>query len=226
MDRGRFGALIRQVSARQSRRATLATLLGGIVLGQVRDAAGARKPRAPRAEATSVCYPRTRCVPGKGKNTSGCDYAGSTLFRNLDVRGANLSLGSFAGADMTGVDLRGANVSGSCFVEASLRNARFDASVNTRKAIFCGTVMPDGSINNRDCGRSTTCCPIFPDSPGSESEGGGGHDVTCLPSGTGCKPKHLAPTQPPCCPEATCSRIQPDGQLGLSACRRPDGSLD
>lgn len=224
MDRGRFDALARLVSSRPSRRAVLAALLGAALPRQGPDAAMARKKRRARAEAAGVCYPGARCTPGKGRNTSGCDFSRTTVFRNLDARGANLSRASFAGADLEGVDLRGANVSGSCFVEASLRHARLGASVNMRNAIFCGTVMPDGSINDRDCGRGTACCPIFPDSGGGGG-GGGRHDVTCIPLGTGCKPRHLAPSQPPCCPDLTCSRVQADGTLGLSACRRPDGSV-
>ena len=44
------------------------------------------------------CYPGgTTCVPGKGKNTSGCDFTNSTAFFQGDFRGANLSNGNFSG---------------------------------------------------------------------------------------------------------------------------------
>ena len=32
----------------------------------------------------------------------------------------------------------------------------------SRDALFCGTVMPDGSVNDRDCGKATACCQAQP----------------------------------------------------------------
>ena len=56
-------------------------------------------------------------------------------------------------------NLRGANLSGSCLVHADLTGARLGGSVNLHQAIFCQTIMPDGSLNTADCGRGDACCP-------------------------------------------------------------------
>jgi hypothetical protein len=172
MDRGRFDAVARVVFAelQQSRRAALATVLGATLLRFQPAPAVARRRRTGRgrgrvmAQAASSCYPGTRCTPGKGKNTSGCDFSFSTLFRNRDVRGANLSRSSFRGADLRGADLRGTNLSGACFTGASLEGAKLGASVNRHGAIFCNTVMPDGSNDGSGCAKTSACCrPIEED---------------------------------------------------------------
>jgi hypothetical protein len=80
--------------------------------------------------------------------------------RNKDVRGANLSRSSFAGADLRGADFRGANLSGGCFASAVLTGAKLGASVNLRGAIFCNTTMPDGTIDNSGCEGETPCCHL------------------------------------------------------------------
>jgi hypothetical protein len=161
MDRGQFDALARFVSTKGSRRTALAAVLGAALLG--RDPAAAlgkgKKVKAQAKAKAKPCYPGTNCTPGKGKNTSGCDFSNSTIFHTKDARGANLSNSKFTLADLGGADFRGANLSGGCFVDASLLGATLGSSVNLGKAIFCNTVMPDGSINNSGCDRGTACCP-------------------------------------------------------------------
>ncbi len=162
MDRSQFDALTRLVSRTTSRRGALAALLSVSVLGN--DAVGLlakRKKRRGRvnAQAADRCYPGKNCNPGPGRITSRCDFSSSTLFRNLDVRGAALSKSNFTEADLRGADFRGADLSGSCFVGADLTGARLGASVNLHRTIFCNTTMPDGSINVSDCDRGTACCP-------------------------------------------------------------------
>jgi hypothetical protein len=169
MDRNQFDTLARLVSTRQSRRAALATLLGAAVLRSNPGAALAKKiKKRGRVEAAAAnrCYPGTRCTPGPGRNASRCDFAFSTVFRNRDVRGSNLSKSSFRGADLRGADFRGANLSGGCFVGADLLGAKLGSSVNLHKAIFCNTRMPDGSINTSGCDKTTACCsPLERDCP-------------------------------------------------------------
>jgi uncharacterized protein YjbI with pentapeptide repeats len=165
MDHDRFDALARRVftTARRSRRATLAAAFGAALLRHDPGAVLARKTRkrgTASAAAADACYPGTHCTPGKGKNTSGCDFAFSTLFRNKDVRGANLSQSSFAGADLRGADFRGANLSGGCFASANLTGARLGGSVNLHGSIFCNTTMPDGTIDNSGCEGETPCCHL------------------------------------------------------------------
>ena len=97
-----------------------------------------------------------RCA---GKNTSRCDFAFSTVFRNKDVRGSNLSKSSFAGADLSGADLRGANLGGGCFTGANLSGAKLGGA-NLGGAIFCNTIMPDGAVNDSGCEGATPCCHL------------------------------------------------------------------
>ena len=173
MERSRFDGLARLVFATRtrSRRSALAAIVGAVALG--REPAGtlakgrSKRKRRVRAQAkttaaipAAACYPGgSTCVPGRGKNNSGCDFSSSTAFVDANARGANLSNTNFRDADAYGADFRGANLSGSCFVKANLRNAKLGSSVNVGGAIFCRTLMPDGSINDRDCGKGTACCP-------------------------------------------------------------------
>jgi hypothetical protein len=170
MDHAQFDALARIVSRRQSRRGALAALLSAAAFRFHPAPAAARRTRIGRrrvrAQAATVCYPGTRCTPGRGKNTSGCDFSRSVLFSGLDARGSNLSNTNLSGADARGADFRGANLSGACLVGADLLDARLGASVNLGKAVFCNTRMPDGSPNHRDCARGTPCC-LAPDGVGS-----------------------------------------------------------
>jgi hypothetical protein len=104
------------------------------------------------------CFPGKNCNPGAGRNTSRCDFANTTLFRNKDVQGSNLSNSNFFAADVTGADFRGAKLSGSCFVSADLTGARLGASVNLHRTVFCNTTMPDGTLDNSGCEGATPCC--------------------------------------------------------------------
>src|SRR5262245_36045308 len=113
MDGRHFDTLARLVSSTRSRRTVIAQALGGMLLGEtpVTLLAKGRKTFESRADVkakSKTCYPGTNCTPGKGKNTSGCDFAGSTAFVERDVRGANLSHSNFTGADLRGTDFRGA----------------------------------------------------------------------------------------------------------------------
>ena len=161
MDRRQFDALARLVSRTTSRRGALAALLGAGVFGH--DAAGPlakRKRRGGRvnAQAASRCYPSRNCTPGPGRIASRCDFSSANL-RNLNAGGSNLSKSNFTDADLRGAFFGGANLSGACFVGADLTGATLGASVNLRRAIFCNTIMPNGSINVSDCDRGTECCP-------------------------------------------------------------------
>jgi hypothetical protein len=137
----------------------VATLLGATLLRQSSSPVLAKPTIKARATTTDSCFPGgTTCRPGKGTNTSRCDFAFSTVLHNKDVRGANLSQSNFVGADLRGADLRGTNLSGSCFVSADLTGARLGASVNLHDAIFCNTTLPDGRIDNSGCEGTTPCC--------------------------------------------------------------------
>jgi hypothetical protein len=207
MDREQFDTLARLVSTRQSRRAALTMVLGAALLGHnpavlaKRTRTGSVKAQANgKAKAKSKpCYPSTNCTPGKGKNTSGCDFSNSTAFFQGDFRGANLSNSNFTGAQMAQGDFRGANLSGACFVGANLLDATMGASVNLGNAIFCRTLMPDGSIEDRDCDKGTACCPTPPPicPPGEEC----GPEGTCVTGANTTCGLFIGP----CCPDFVCT---------------------
>lgn len=147
MDHERFDTLARRVftDLRQSRRAAVATLLGATLLRRDAGLVLAKKKAKATTKAADACYPGgPTCAPGKGKNTSDCDFANSTVIANKDVRGANLSNNNFFAANLRGADFRGANLSGSCFVSADLTGAKLGSSVNLHGAVFCNTIMPNG----------------------------------------------------------------------------------
>jgi hypothetical protein len=161
MDDRHFDSLARRVCGelRHSRRVAVATLLGATLLRHDLGTVLAKKQAKTTTRAADACYPGgTTCAPGKGKNTSGCDFAHSTVFANKDVRGANLSHNNFFAADLRGADFRGSNLSGGCFVSADLTGAKLGSSVNLDKAVFCNTTMPDGTINDSGCEGETPCC--------------------------------------------------------------------
>jgi hypothetical protein len=160
MDHARFDTLARRVftDLRQSRRTAVATLLGATLLRHELGPVFAKPKAKAKAAAADACFPSTNCTPGKGKNTSRCDFAFSTVFRNKDVRGSNLSNANFYNADLTGADFRGANLSGGCFINANLTGAKLGSSVNLKDAVFCRTTMPDGTIDNSGCDGDTPCC--------------------------------------------------------------------
>lgn len=178
MDHDRFDSLSRIVftGLPRSRRAALVSAIGATLLWSDRDVVAARKTRKKKVKgdprpntsangvattaAADACYPNTNCAPGRGKNVSGCDFAHATVFRNADLRGANVSNANFFAADLTGADFRGANLSGGCFVGADLTGARLGPSVNLHHAVFCNTTMPDGSLDNSGCEGETACCHL------------------------------------------------------------------
>ncbi len=76
-----------------------------------------------------------RSTPACDPNCQGADLS------NANLTDANLSYAILTDADLTGAILFGANLYG-----ASLTNA------NLTDAEFCNTTMPNGSIDNSDCG--------------------------------------------------------------------------
>lgn len=203
MDRSHFDALARLVSTKQSRRTALVAVLGATLLRHHPDTVLAKDKGKAKAK---PCYPGSNCTPGKGKNTSGCDFTSSTAFFERDVRGSNLSHGNFTGAQLAKADFRGANLSGGCFVDANLLEAKLGSSVNLGNAIFCRTLMPDGSINDRDCDKGTACCPTVCQGPDCED--------TCR--------EVLEPCTiifSPCCDNLLCTPMFPLGPTLVTTCQ-------
>jgi uncharacterized protein YjbI with pentapeptide repeats len=75
---------------------------------------------------------------------SGATLSGATLreasLTMASLTGANLSGAGLSKADLRGANLREAELSGADMTEAKLENAK-----------FCKTIMPDDTMNNRDC---------------------------------------------------------------------------
>jgi hypothetical protein len=225
VDRERFDALTRLAAAPATRRgavAALAASLGAAIVGRELPPVMAKRKRRGRrrvgAETTRPCYPGARCAPGKGRNTSGCDFSKSIDLFQRDLRGTNLSNTNFTDAQLAEADLRGANLSGSCLVGANLIGARLGASVNLHNAVFCRTLMPDGSYDDRDCGEGTACCPapFRCEGPLCPATCIGAPNAQCSPNvpyggccpGLHCVPSSTAPTrftcQAPCGADGSC----------------------
>lgn len=187
MDRDHFDALTRLLGAAASRRAALAGLAAALT-GTAASAKGGNrgKPRKRRGrvraqQVPANCFTNTRCAPGAGKNLSKCDYAGASTLAGKNLKGANLTSANLLAADASGADLRGVNLGGACLTNADLSGATVNSSTNASTARYCGTIMPDGAINDRDCGRPTRCCEA------------------CTPSGFECNDESA-----PCCDGSVC----------------------
>ena len=80
---------------------------------------------------------------------------GSNL-RGADLRKANLSFANLSFVNLRGANLRGAILDNTKLVRADLVGADLRDAImvhtNVRGALFCRTRMPNGEINNRNCG--------------------------------------------------------------------------
>jgi hypothetical protein len=203
MDRYRFDALARLLGTTGSRRAALGAVIGLEIFGSGADALakrgkqrhrGRRRGRVAAQQVPANCFNNPTCAPGPGKNLGKCDLAGADL-SGANLKGANLGSANLLGADLTGADLRGANLDKACLTNADLTGAKINASTNADSARYCGTIMPDGSINDRDCDRPTRCCEA------------------CTPTGSECNDGTAA-----CCDGGTCVA----GTCQLLSCLKDD----
>lgn len=100
------------------------------------------------------------------RSTPACDpHCQGADLSNADLTGANLNNANLIGADLTGADLWKANLTNANLTDANLKYANLtDANLTYANltnanlafptlngAVFCRTVMPDGSINNSSC---------------------------------------------------------------------------
>jgi Pentapeptide repeats (8 copies) len=137
-----------------------------------------KKPHGGGSGSTPCCGTASCAAPKPGALRKGCAY-GSQDFSGADLRGAQFPQIDGRGSTWTGADLRGAHFIEAClqgtrFRRADLRGALFtkaclftadftgarldSADATFAQARFCGTTMPDGSLNNRDCHKPTRCC--------------------------------------------------------------------
>jgi hypothetical protein len=217
MDRKHFDALARFVATKTTRRSAFATLVGASLVGSVPEASDAKrnhhaKRRRRRRRRNRTCYPGTGCVLGQNGNGENCDFSGSTAFQGADLRFANLAGANLSNINAMNADLRGANLRGACIVESVL----FEAQLGTAKldgAIFCNTVMPDGTINTSGCERATECCP--PCASGECAPQG-----TCAPLGNICS---NLPFGDKCCGDSKCVPPVPSKWWWVTWCQDTQG---
>jgi hypothetical protein len=175
MDDRAFDRLARRLSAPESRREVLGTILGVVVAGlfatdtdaknrgkrrmKHRDKTKSRRrKKTARAQAVAgCCSGGSNCAPGPGKNLTKCCYEGQDL-SGKSFKSGNLTQANFTHATLTNAKFQSANLTGACFVDADLTGANLKAS-NLSGAIFCHTTMPDGTINDSGCDNGTSCCP-------------------------------------------------------------------
>jgi hypothetical protein len=139
---------------------------------------GANGGQTPEPLPADCCGTKPCDDPEPGSTSAGCDFAGrsfagqdlnGSLFRGIDGRAANFNQtdnrGSvFAEACLQGASFRNAELDGSTWRDACLFDADFTGAdlggdlTLFDNALFCNTVMPDGSVNDRDCDRETPCC--------------------------------------------------------------------
>lgn len=164
MDDRHFDALARQLS---SRRTAIGAMLAGLLLPLEAAAHKRRRDKRRRGRGRrrgnplggNQCWRPGPCVPRIGANVSRCDLEGSTAFNGLNCTGCNVSRANLRGVKARGANFAVANLSGSCLVEADFTGATFARTTNLANAVFCRTIMPDGSLNNSGCGNDSDCCP-------------------------------------------------------------------
>ena len=181
MDRDRFDTLTRLFATVGSRRAALgalagAGLLGGGVSVSAKPGKKGKKGKKKKHNRRRRCFGSESCAfPSDGLDFENCDLAGSSIstcdgcnFRGADLGGADLEEGSFQGvsfrnanlnsADLSFTDVSGASFRDACLSGANLFGANTDGA-DFRGAIFCGTIGPDGSLNDSGCDETGRCCP-------------------------------------------------------------------
>jgi hypothetical protein len=150
------------------------------------DGGGQPEPRA------ACCGSKQCAAPKPGSTRSQCNYAGRSfagqrltgaILRGIDGRETTFDRSDargviFAEACLQGASFRRANLAGATWGEACLFDADFTgAHVGTEAAVFndalfCGTVMPDGSVNDRDCDHESPCCQRAEPGPTCRPDGG------------------------------------------------------
>ena len=118
--------------------------------------------------------------PEPGSTSSGCDFAGrnfagqdhnGSLFRGIDGRGRRTSpppttrarsspRPACRGRASAAPSLDGSTWGDACLFGADFTGADLGGDLTLfDNALFCGTVMPDGSVNDRDCDRGHRLLP-------------------------------------------------------------------
>ena len=198
----RFDTFTRLFSARQTRRAAVAGLLGasvtGALLGGDADveaknkgkgksrSKGKEKKRKIKAQAVPANCFIQGCTLTKS-NLSKCDFGGTSTLAGKNLTGFNLSDINLEDGNASGANFTGVNFAKSCLVDANLTGAIINGSTNFSQTKRCRTTMPNGSIDNTGCNKPTTCCPTCIEEGETCGAGIGG---SCCP-GTICDERRL-----------------------------------
>jgi hypothetical protein len=233
MDPTQFDRLTKSLTRAATRRSALAGILAGAVstflplIGEARrqNKKTKRKRRNRRNEPgkalqpekpPQTCLPGSSCIVEEAASLRNCDLSGSSVLREANCIACSLDGANLLQADASGAKLGAASLNGACLVLANLFGADVDgASFNN--AIFCGTIMPDGSINDSGCDRTDECCQT-PECPGG-----------ICPQWDGCTPLEnlcVPIVGRPCCPHAPCSKIIPTKNLSPTACQSNECASD
>lgn len=94
------------------------------------------------------------CVTNTPPNCIGARLSGSNLqalqLANINFSGADLSYANLQYANLENATLSDANLQGTNLSNADLLGANTNGA-DIGSAIYCNTVMPDGSVDNNDC---------------------------------------------------------------------------
>ena len=71
-------------------------------------------------------------------------------FLRIDLSNTNLSRANLSSSSLASINLRNANLSNTNLTHANLEGAIVEGT-NFDGAIFCRTIMPDGSVRNDGC---------------------------------------------------------------------------
>jgi hypothetical protein len=138
------------------------------------------------------------------------DLTGAVLI-DADLRNADLSRTVLSFANLTGAILRGANFTGADLSDVDCSRANVFGGLDTSGAIFCRTVMPDGTLRNDHCGPANAPTDSGEVPVGGTQPGGTTADASGLPIGGGTAAVGII---------ADPNGISPGGETGSGGSRR------
>lgn len=167
------------------------------------------------------CCGTAQCAPPEpGSTRADCDFQ-SQSFAGQDLHGTTFRGSDGRYANFNATDNRGSDFSAACLFRATFRAAKLEnanwndaclfavdftaAEVGSpsslEAAVLCGTIMPDGARNDRDCANLPRCC--------QPAQGGNGGEATACGSCDAADQCHTAG-------ECVCSCTNPTAANGKS----------
>jgi hypothetical protein len=138
-------------------------------------------------EARTVCRGQDlEAIAASNSDLDGADFSGANL-TGADLRDVSFRNATLVGTVLNGADLTGADLSNADFSKAKLIGTSFEAAdlyrTTQTDAVFCNTVMPDGTV--------TDCQFLVPTKPGKTLRppqivrAGAHKPVVCIVDGIG-----------------------------------------